>query len=427
MALAMAFTLCVGVRADRPNVVFILSDDQCWTDYGFMGHPHVQTPHLDDLATRGLLYERGYVTAPLCRPSLASLVTGMYSHQTGIRGNDPLMPPGSVRRLDTQVFASLRRRMTEPLHDQPSFIRALQQSGYATLQTGKWWEGNPKEHGFTHAMTHGDETRGGRHGDKGLDIGRKTMQPIFDFVEEATADQKPFFVWYGVFLPHAPHNAPDRFFQRYKDIAPNESTAWYWANVDWFDETCGQLVDHLKEKGIYEDTLFVYTCDNGWVPDPKRRNRYVRSKQETFEAGIRTPIFLTHAGKIMPRRDTTTLASNIDIATTILRACDIEPDRRMRGMDLRDTDALQSRNRVFVESYLHDSDLDFLKDPDHGLKSRVVIEGWDKLIVRPDRPELFDLETDTDDRVDLAAQDPGKVAALSAVLADWLSQDQANR
>ncbi|MEM9646261.1 MAG: sulfatase-like hydrolase/transferase, partial [Planctomycetota bacterium] len=82
--------LAGSAQADRPNIVFILSDDQGWTDYGFMGHAHVQTPHLDALARQGLLYERGYVTAPLCRPSLASIVTGLYPHQTSVRGNDPV-------------------------------------------------------------------------------------------------------------------------------------------------------------------------------------------------------------------------------------------------------------------------------------------------------------------------------------------------
>ncbi|MCA9086597.1 MAG: sulfatase-like hydrolase/transferase [Planctomycetaceae bacterium] len=408
--------------ADRPNVVFILSDDQAWKDYGFMGHQHIQTPNLDALAREGLLYERGYVTAPLCRPSLASLVTGLYPHQTGIRGNDPVMPAGAKRPNSLPLFAKLRQRMTEPLHHQPSFIRALKDNGYATLQTGKWWEGDPKDHGFTHAMTHGDELRGGRHGDEGLNIGRKTMQPIYDFVDAAVEKDQPFFVWYGVFLPHAPHNAPERFYNKYKDVAPNEPTAWYWANVDWFDETCGQLVDYLKSKGLYEKTVFVYTCDNGWVPDPKRRNKYVRSKQEPVEAGIRTPIFLTHAGTIRPHRDATTLASNVDIPSTILKICNIAPDKAMQGLDLRDTAALQDRNRVFVESYQHDSDLDQLSDINNGLKARVLIQGWDKLIARPDGVELFDLKSDPDDRVNLAGTHPQKANALIAQLNKWLSE-----
>lgn len=152
--------------AQQPNVVFILSDDQTWTDFGFMDHPHIQTPNLDQLAKAGMLYERGYVTAPLCRPSLASLVTGMYPHQTGIRGNDPLLPNGMHYRDKeaAQVSRKMRAAMTAPMAEHPSFVKQLKDAGYATLETGKWWEGNPLDHGFTDAMTHGDTRRGGRHG-----------------------------------------------------------------------------------------------------------------------------------------------------------------------------------------------------------------------------------------------------------------------
>ena len=217
----VVFLLAVpAATASRPNVVFILSDDQGWTDYGFMGHPHLQTPNLDQLARAGLLYERGYVTAPLCRPSLASLATGLYPHQTGIRGNDPVMPKGTSRRTHQELFGRMRQHMTAPFAECTTFFEVLKAQGYLTLQTGKWWEEDPLDHGFTDAMTHGDVRRGGRHGDVGLTIGRSTMKPFYDFVAKAKKRAQPFFVWYGVFLPHAPHNAPDRLYNKYRDIAP---------------------------------------------------------------------------------------------------------------------------------------------------------------------------------------------------------------
>ncbi|MFG0289381.1 MAG: sulfatase [Rhodopirellula sp. JB044] len=417
-----AVIACATAHADRPNVVFLLSDDQGWNDYGFMGHPHLHTPNLDELAKSGLVYERGYVTAPLCRPSLASLVTGLYPHQTGIRGNDPVMPRTFNRKNNLSMFKSLRERMTAPLHDQPSFVRTLKEHGYATLQTGKWWEGDPKEHGFTDAMTHGIEEQGGRHGDQGLKIGRSTMDPIFQFVDTAKANEQPFFIWYGVFLPHAPHNAPQRLFDKYKDAAPDEPTARYWANVEWLDEGCGQIVDYLKENGLYENTLFVYTCDNGWVQNPKKMNSSIRSKREPVEAGIRTPIIVSQEGEIAPSRDTETLASNIDIATTILHACGIEPPSEMPGLDLRKPDELRQRDRVFVDVYEHDSDIDRLDDLNDGLVARVVIDGWDKLIARPSGDELYDLKSDPDDRNDLSSQHPEKVKELKAMIRDWISK-----
>ncbi len=425
----LAFAINAQAADGPPNVVLLISDDQSWTDYGFMGHPHVQTPNLDRLAGAGLLYERGYVTAPLCRASLASIVTGLYPHQTGVRNNDPKMPNGTSRKKTPDLWRETRARMEAPMLEHPSLVKVLKENGYATLQTGKWWEGNPLLHGFTDAMTHGDPSRGGRHGDEGLKIGRETMQPIYDFVEKAEENDQPFFVWYGVFLPHFPHNAPQRLFDKYKDIAPNEPTAWYWANVEWLDEGCGQLVDYLKERNLYDNTIFVYTCDNGWVPDPKRRNKFIRSKMGPYEAGIRTPMFITHEGKIESRRDTETLASNIDIAPTILRACGIEPPKTMSGLDLRDPAGLEKRNRVFVDLYEHNGNLDRLNDLEDGLMARVVIDGWDKLIVYhqgnqrynlPQGNQLYDLKNDPDDRTDLASEKAEKAEQLSDMIDAWM-------
>jgi len=209
-------------------------------------------------------------------------------------------------------------------------------------------------------------------------------------------------------------------FDKYKDIAPNQPTARYWANVEWLDETCGQIIDYLKKEGLYENTIFVYTCDNGWVQDPKKKNVSIRSKREPVEAGIRTPIFITHEGTIKPLRDTETLASNIDVAPTILKACGIEPPANMSGLDLRDPAALKKRDRIFVDVYDHDSKLDELDDLQSGLKAHIVIDGWDKLTSGRSSKELYDLKTDPDDRKNLAAENPEKVQELSKLLDDWL-------
>ena len=402
------------MAGDKPNVVFILSDDQSWGDYGFMGHPHLKTPNLDQLAGEGLLYERGYTTAAICRPSLASIVTGLYPHQTAVRGNRPFMGEGvDHKRLRSNkklwpLAQEQSKVMTATLAHAPSMVRQLRDSGYATLQTGKWWEGDPLDHGFDEKCGH--------------QIGRKTMQPIHSFVDKAQKNAQPFFIWYAVFLPHTPHNAPDRFYRKYKDLAPNESTARYWANIAWLDETCGQLVNHLKEKNLYDNTLFVFTADNGWRPDPNKVGWYVRSKKQPVEAGIRTPIFLTHKNKIAPGRDKTTLASNIDIAPTILKACGIEPDKAMSGLDLRNQEALAGRDRIFVDAYWDNIRIDALEDLDSDLIARVVIDGWDKLIVRPTSKELYNLKNDPDDRTDLAAQHPDKVKKLSALMDRWLEE-----
>ena len=111
--------------------MLIISDDQAWTDYGFMGHSDIETPHLDRLAGRSLVFERGYVSAPLCRPSLATMATGLFPFQHGLTGNDV---DGRNQR------AELDRPFRAAFHQLPSFIKLLTANGYLAHQSGKWWE-----------------------------------------------------------------------------------------------------------------------------------------------------------------------------------------------------------------------------------------------------------------------------------------------
>src|SRR3954469_4406985 len=123
-----------------PNIVMIISDDQGWRDFGFMGHPAIRTPNLDRLASQSLTFTNGYVTTPLCRPSLATMLTGLYPHQHKITGNDP--PAGQPRES-----------MWGFMKEAPALPRLLRERGYRSFQTGKWWEGHHESGGFTEGMT----------------------------------------------------------------------------------------------------------------------------------------------------------------------------------------------------------------------------------------------------------------------------------
>ena len=186
--------------AERPNVVLLLSDDQGWSDYSFLGHPEIRTPHLDRLASESLVFTRGYVPTSLCRPSLASILTGRYPHENGITGNDPRGEKRTNEGRQVMVDRFLKNpRLPQTLHD----------AGYLCYQSGKWWEGNFANGGFDEGMSHGDVTRGGRHGDEGLKIGRAGLQPVFDFIDRAQRKEQPFFVWYAPMMPHRPRNPPE--------------------------------------------------------------------------------------------------------------------------------------------------------------------------------------------------------------------------
>ncbi len=407
-----------------PNVVLIVSDDQAWTDYGFMGHPHVRTPNLDRLAAQSLVYTRGYVTSSVCCPSLASIITGLYPHQTKIFSNDPPKPPGKrpAELAKDETYRANRRRMVEHITEVPTIPRLLADRGYVSLQTGKWWQGSYRTGGFTHGMTHGDPDRGGRHGDAGLDIGRKTMQPVYDFVTQAQKDGKPFFVWYAPMLPHQPHNAPDRFVAHVKDRTLSPFVARYWANIEWFDETCGQLLDFLDKQGLADNTIVLYLSDNGWAQNPTA-NSPQRSKLTQYDAGHRTPIMVRWPGRVKPGRDEQHPVSSIDLAPTILRAAGVTPPAVMPGVDLLDAAAVARRSAVFGASFLHDAvDVD---DPAAGLRHRWVVAGEWKLIVPdkrqvPDGPvELYHLSTDPGETKNLAAAEPARLAELRKLLDAW--------
>jgi uncharacterized sulfatase len=420
-----------AAAAAPPNVVFIISDDQAWTDYSFMGHPLIQTPHLDKLAARSALFTRGYVPTALCRPSLATFATGLYTHQHKISGNDP---SHALASPNSSEYAALREQLISHIDRHPTLPKLLSQRGYLSHQSGKWWEGSYRRGGFTHGMTRGFPERGGRHGDDGLKIGREGLSPIFHFVDEAAAQQKPFLLWYAPFMPHTPHTPPERLLARYRDKVDSLHVAKYYAMCEWFDETCGQLLDYLDHKGLSQNTLVVYVCDNGWIQNPQANGYAPRSKQSPYEAGTRQPIMLCWPGVIQPQKRNE-LVSSIDLVPTILSAAGVKAPANLPGLDLlplvRDGKPL-ARDTIFGEGFAHD--IANLEKPEASLLYRWAIEGKWKLLLTYDgavgryasshprterRPQLFDLLADPHEKTNLASEHPEVVARLAQKIAAW--------
>lgn len=430
--LAIVASVTAPAHAKSPNVILIISDDQAWTDFGFMGHPTIQTPHLDRLAAQSAVFPRGYVPSSLCRPSLATMITGLFPHQHLISGNDPAPIPGirrQAQRRDPKYLAACERLIAH-IDAVPTLPRLLKSQGYVSHQSGKWWEGNFRRGGFTAGMTHGDPTRGGRHGDEGLKIGRQGMRPVFDFID--SADDKPFFLWYAPFLPHTPHNPPERLLQKYTAADRPIELARYYAMCEWFDETCGQLLDYVDNKGLAEDTLVVFVTDNGWiqrtpqtdVPQQWRFGFAPKSKRSPYDGGLRTPIMIRWPGHVEPGQFDT-LVSSIDLAPTILNAVGLTPPKEMPGLDLLPIIAENGktdRRAIFGELFAHDvADIDV---PAASLESRWCIEGNWKLILPADAdstPELYNLHADPHETRDLAGAEPAIVARLTAAINEWWS------
>ena len=431
--------------ARSPNIVFLISDDQAWTDYGFMGHPQIETPHLDRLAQRSAVFTRGYVPTALCRPALMTLVTGLYAHQHKTSGNDPSLLPQMATKApkakkaagEPAEYRALRAKLIAHVDQHPTLPRLLAERGYVSFQAGTWWEGNFKRGGFTRGMTRGFPQPGGRHGDDGLAIGREGLQPVFDFIDQAVGEKKPFFLWYAPMMPHAPHTPPDRLFRKYKAKGvKSDFVARYYAMVEWFDETCGQLIDRIEAKGLTHDTLFVYLADNGWIQREDGPAFAPRSKQSANEGGIRQPILFSWPGVIRPGARGEQLCSSIDIIPTALAAAGAAIPKTLPGFNL--LPVLRSgepapRKEVLGETFAHD--IPDLEKPEASLVYRWIVEGKWKLLLTYDgevsaryaranprddiRPQLFDLLADPHENRNLAAEHPQVVARLAAKIAAW--------
>ncbi len=448
-SLILGATAPATAEATKPNIVFIISDDHAWNDYGFMGHKQIETPNLDRLAARSALFTRGYVPTALCRPALATFASGLYAHQHHISGNDPALLPemlapsaGKAKKAGNQAaepaaYARLRERLIAKFDGPDTLPKILGKQGYLSHQSGKWWEGSYQRGGFTHGMTRGFPQPGGRHGDDGLKIGREGLRPIFEFIDHAATERKPFFIWYAPFLPHTPHTPPERLFAKYKAKGiTSDFVARYYAMVEWFDETCGQLMERIDSKGLSRDTLFVYIADNGWIQSPNSAGYAPRSKQTANEGGVRQPIMFSWPGVIRPGSRGEQLCSAVDIVPTLLAAAGAKPPERLPGINLLPilkSGAATPRERVFGETFAHD--VANIDRPEESLVYRWVIEGKWKLLLTYDgavsaryassnprdelRPQLFDLIADPHEDRNLAAGHPEVVARLAGRLQEW--------
>ncbi|MGV3485812.1 MAG: sulfatase, partial [Planctomycetaceae bacterium] len=260
--------------------------------------------------------------------------------------------------------------------------------------------------------------------------------PVFDFIDHATAEQKPFFLWYAPMMPHTPHTPPEKLFQKYKAKGiESDFVARYYAMVEWFDETCGQLIDRIDAKGLTDNTIFVYVADNGWIQNPDSGAYAPRSKQSAYEGGTRQPILFSWPGVIKPGSRGDQLCSSIDIVPTALAAAGAEIPKELPGLNLLPllkTGEATPRTEVFGETFAHD--VANIEHPEDSLLYRWVIDGKWKLLLTYDgklgryasshprsekRPQLYDLLADPHEHHNLAAEHPELVKQLSDKLQQW--------
>ena len=316
------FTLSEWSRADAeqpPNVVLILTDDQGCGDLAFTGNPRLATPHLDRLAHEGTRFTQFYVS-PVCAPTRASLLTGRYHLRTGVRG----VIEGREFMVDEEV----------------TLAEALSAAGYATGLVGKWHLGEnypwvPHAQGF-------DTFVGFRDG----------SHPYFDAVLERSGEpyptegyltdvltnhaiafaerhqDVPFFLYLSYNAPHSPLQVPEAYVRPYRDLS--EHTALIYGMMASVDANVGRLLERLDELGLAENTLVLFTSDNGPLYGGggyERAERYncgLRgTKYEVYEGGVRVPLVVRQPGAVPAGKTVDVPAAHIDLLPTVLDYADV--------------------------------------------------------------------------------------------------------
>lgn len=441
------------VAQDRPNVIFILADDLGYGDLGFLGQQYIETPNIDRLAKEGMFFTRHYSGSPVCAPSRSTLLTGLHTGHTPIRGNSEVQPEGQLPLTDSLQTLS----------------KIFQQAGYATGAFGKWGlgmnqtTGEPVNQGFDDFYGYLCQRYAHRYypaylwenGQKvdlpGNDWTQKTtyapdliQSKTLEFIEENKAN--PFFLFMPIVMPHAELAAPDdELFVKYKEkfgeekphVAPQGGDygpemrisayqseahphAAFAAMVERTDRFVGEVVAKLEALGLAENTLIVFTSDNGAHreggadPDFFDSNGPFRGyKRDLYEGGIHVPMIVKWPSKVKAGSSSDHVSAFWDWLPTFGEILGEEKVTGIDGVSL--LPSLLGEQSQIRHEYLY---WEF-----HELGGRqAVLQGNWKLVKYQVKDstkttlELFDLASDPGEQQDLAAQNPEKTKELAALL-----------
>ncbi len=427
IALCMAAAAVTGSGQSRPNVIFILADDLGPGDVGVYGGTLVPTPRLDRMAAEGIRFTQYYAASPICSPSRAGLITGQYPARWRItsflqtrKGN---AGTGMADFLDPEA---------------PSLPRALKAAGYATAHVGKWHLGGGRDvtaapkfaaYGYDEGVgtyespePHPDITATNWIWSDQDKVKRWERTAFFvdrtlDFLDRNRG--RPVFVNLWLDDPHTPW-VPDAASDK-KDVPQNLRPV-----LAEMDRQIGRLLDGLKARGLEQNTIVIFTSDNGALPtfDGARSAPYRGHKLALYEGGIRMPFIVRWPGQVPAGKvDTRSVLTAQDVFPTL---CAIAGAAVPRGHALDGVDASQAwrgqplarRGPVFWEYGRNDEFFRF--GPDKSPNLAVRRGDW-KLLVNADgsRPELYDLATDVSESKNLAAEKPDVAKALTALVMDW--------
>jgi arylsulfatase A-like enzyme len=432
---------------NSPNILLIFADDLGYMDVGFNGTDYYETPNIDKLAKDGMRFTNAYAAGANCAPSRACMLSGFYTprHEVYAVGNSMKGPIENMRLAPVPTYNALA----------PSFVtmaETLKASGYATGIFGKWHLGNkadgtdPGSQGFDVVM----ESAPGWQNRK--DKIKEDPKGIFDKTEAAIRfitdnKDKPFFAYVSHNAVHGPHQARKESLEKFKakKTGKYHNDPLYAACIYDFDEGVGQLLAHLEKLGLDQNTLVIFTSDNGGInmtpQEPLRGN-----KGAFYEGGIREPFVARWTGKIKPGTINNTPIINLDLYPTFAALASAKlPKTKLDGENiwpLFEGRQQTQREKLFwhFPGYLHNP---VIRGRDNIFRERPVTVmrkgdykimlyheewllngGFEKRAVN-NAVELFHLKTDEGERTNIANSNPQKRDELLKDLLQWMKETNA--
>lgn len=451
LALACLFPFVSSAAERKPNVIFILTDDQGWGDARFAGHPYAKTPNLDKLAAQSTWLRQFYVAATVCSPSRTAFMTSHSPARHHIHGHISSHDQNAARSMPDWLDPKA-----------PSLPRLLKSAGYATAHFGKWHLGNgpgappPEDYGFDESKT--VNSNGPQLGDEGKDPwfrAKSTALIVDETIRFIRANKdKPFFINAWTLVPHALLKPTPEQLAVYAELSPSAGEPGFGpvmqdylgkaknlrsqmqifcATLTDLDTQVGRLMDALEEMGLAQDTILFFSSDNG--PEDYRISNASNAgvgntgilrarKRSMYEGGIRTFGLVRWPGKVPAgRRDETSVTGGVDFLPTICKLAGVTLPEGLNpdGEDVSDIWLGQTRPR---SKPLYWEWLFSVQGVDQGYMPPplAVRDGDWKLFCdhKGGSVQLYDIAHDPSEQQDLAATKPEIVAALTQKALDWV-------
>lgn len=330
---------CHAQASEKPNIIYILSDDQGWGDVGFMGDQFYETPNIDQMAREGLIFTKAYSSGPNCAPTRACLISGMYTPRHQIY-NPGGKAKGDVSKMKMWVPVQSKFLKPDQVPEKEPFVtkkeldaeiisiaEVLKKGGYTTAHFGKWHVG-PDKQGFDVSSTNGvPGAWGGIHYSDPLSAPRLTDASI-DFIKKNK--DKNFFLYLAHWEVHVPLVATEDLIEKYEakieNVTPSNGyhyNARYCAMLEQLDNSVGAILKTLKEEGIDENTLVVFMSDNGGVTRHSLIAPLRGGKGSLYEGGIRVPGCARWPAVIKPDTKTSIPVTSVDMMPTFAELADV--------------------------------------------------------------------------------------------------------